>query len=302
MIRIDVVVAVRNEEETLEPFLRKIAALSLPTGVELKVIFVEDSSTDRTRSLLHELARSNRSVTCYMLARGFGQSPAIAFGLSRSTADAVVMMDVDGSHPVDVIPDMVRAYLDGAEVVQCVRKSFANRKASRRIGAVLFHALVRFVTGISIEDQNMYFRLVSADVARHLWQTPRYSHYLRFPLPRHRPGAVRKLYVDTEERRLGQSQYNLWRLARLAADAILSLISPLRFVLITAVAAACAFALLASGWRLVGLLIVAAAAWAVNRYRSLLRPILPLMRIEQSGNAEPTRDVDVSVPVGIGAR
>ena len=74
MTRVDIVVAVRNEEQSIPVFLEKIAALPLPSDVDLKVVFIEDSSTDATRPLLRRLAqesaRSSGLSVRFRLRRG----------------------------------------------------------------------------------------------------------------------------------------------------------------------------------------------------------------------------------------
>lgn len=286
MTRVDVIVAVRNEEQSIPVFLQRIAALDLPQGVDLKVTFVEDSSTDGTRPLLRSLARDDPTVSYYTVAPGLGQGPAVIFGLSRSTADAMIMMDVDGSHPVEVIPEMIRGFLEGAQVVQCVRKTLANRKAYRRVGAAGFQCAGRLLMGTHTAEQNIFYRLVSANVARRLLREPRYWRWLRFPLPERPPGALRKIYVETEERCLGQSKYGFGRLVNLAVDAVLSVISRARFALLLVGSALCAVFLVRLGLWPVSLGIAAALVWVLARYMGLHRgDLLERMRVVESGNA-----------------
>jgi glycosyltransferase involved in cell wall biosynthesis len=285
MTRVDVIVAVRNEEQSIPVFLDRIAALQLPEGVDLRVIFVEDSSTDGTRPLLRRLANEAPAVSYYTLAQGFGQGPAVVFGLSRSTADAMVMMDVDGSHPVAVIPEMVREYLGGAQVVQCVRRALANRKAYRRIGAAAFFFGARVLTGIDTDEQRIYYRLVSAGVARWLLQQPRYWHYLRFPLPRRPEGALRKIYVDTEERVFDESKYGFQRLVNLAIDGVLSQMPQSRLaMLLVGMGVMAALLVRCAMWPL-SLLVAGAMAWLIRRYAGLSRPdLLQRMQVLECGN------------------
>ncbi len=288
MTRIDVIVPVRNEEQSIPVFLDQIAALEFPDGVELKVVFVEDSSTDGTRTLLQHLARENPRVGYYLLAQGFGQGPAVSFGLSRSTADAAIMMDVDGSHPVEVLPAMVREFLRGASVVQCVRKTLANRKGYRRFGASAFHWIARALTGADTAEQNIFFRLASADVLRELMAHPRYWRYLRFPLPRHPEGTLRKIEVDTHERVLGESKYGFRRLLDLAVDGTLSQMPAPRFVALMVITALLVVVLAAVRWWLPAVLAVLGGAWLLYRYRCLYEPdLLRRMRVTDCGNVSP---------------
>jgi len=276
---------VRDEEQTIPVFVEKIESLSLPAGVDLRVVFVEDSSTDGTRPLLRRLARENSRVSYYSVAPGMGQCPAIVFGLSRSAADAMIMMDVDGSHPVDVVPEMVRGFLDGAQVVQCVRRTLTNRKLYRRLGAIAYQTLLRLLTGADPREQLIYYRLVSAAVARQLVRQPRYWHYLRFPLPRRPDGALRKIEVDTEERTLGESKYGFWRLTNLAMDGIFSQISTRRCCALLATIGSMALLLQSSGRWLLAALAMGCAAALAGRYLCLRRPgALRRMRVVEAGD------------------
>lgn len=270
MARVDIVVAVRNEEQSIPVFLADLGRLGLPPDVELKVIFIEDSSTDDTRPLLRRLAAERPDVGYCTLARGHGQALAVAVGLDRSTADAMIMMDVDGSHPVAVIPEMIRAWMNGARVVQCVRRSLVNRQAYRQLGAALFQLCARTLTGVDTRQQNIYYRLVARDLAKSLIQ-PRYWHYMRFPLPTE-PGALRTIIVDTEERRLGSSKYHFRRLVRLAVDAVASLTTGARLAAVLALVGGAAVGFVALGCWTLAVVTAAAGAFFWRRWRVLHRP------------------------------
>ena len=283
MPRVDVVVAVRNEEQNIPRFLDQISNLAIPPEIVLKVLFVEDSSTDGTRPLLRRLAQESPAVGYCTLVRGFGQGLAVAYGLSRSQADAMIMMDVDGSHPVEVIPRMLTAYLGGAIVVQCVRRTLTNRAAYRRLGTAVFQAFAYMLTGVDTRQQNIYYRLVTAEVARDLLQ-PRYWNYLRFPLPP--PGALQMISVDTQERTLGESKYDFRRLVNLAIDAVVSLMTRAR---LSAMVAAATMLAGLSFWlanrRVLPVVLVLASVWLIRRWLGLHRPdTMRRMEILEEGN------------------
>ena len=225
--RVDVVVAVRDEEPTLQSFVASLDALDLPEECDLGVIFVEDSSRDATRALLERMSRERPEIGYYALAKGFGQGPAIIFGASQSDADAIIMMDVDGGHPVDAIPEMIRAHQAGAQVVQCVRHRLVGRTAFRRFATSLFHLILRLLVGADFRLYSIYYRLVTRDVFDQCLTMPRYWHYLRFPLPTG-PTALQTVEVDAADRTAGQSKYGIRRLLGLGADGIVSLLTPTR--------------------------------------------------------------------------
>ncbi len=229
---LDIVVAVRNEEETLKYFIDKVRGLPLPPDIELRTIFVEDSSTDNTRPMLRALAKEDPRFRYLFLKRGYGQAAAIALGLSRSDADGMIMMDVDGGHPLNLIPSMIQDFLEGADIVQSIRRKISSRNRYRDLGTYAFNHLFKFVTGIHTERQNVYYRLVSQAVCRELLKNNRWKHFLRIDY-----SSVKKLKItyrefDATERISGVSKYNLRRLVKFAIKAILSTISLGRFIVL----------------------------------------------------------------------
>jgi glycosyltransferase involved in cell wall biosynthesis len=282
MTSVDVIVPVRNEEEAIPRFLTQVDELDLPDSITLGVMFIEDSSTDGTRPLLRRLSTERSDVTYYSLAQGFGQGAAVVFGLSRSEADAVIMMDGDGGHPPAVLPDMIARFLEGAEVVQCIRTKAVNRERYREWGSILFFNVARLLTGVELREQNVFFRLVSRKFAREILNKPRYWDYLRFPLPQ-RP-QLQTIALDMEERTIGESKYGFWRLARLAISGLLSLIPPQRFGALLAVVLVVAAVL--SWLRLwpLSLVLLAGGAWLVHLYRSLRRgDLLERLQVSECG-------------------
>jgi len=284
MTRIEVIAAVQNEAQSLPGFVERLRALSLPEGVSLRLVFIEDSSTDETRSLLRELAASDPDIGYYALERGFGQGPAIVFGLSRSEADACILMDADGSHPPEIIPEMIARHLEGAGVVQCVRRELLDRRAYRRMATGVFQALASRLVGIDLAEQSIYYRLVSRRFAHQLVADPRYWRFLRFPLPR-AAGELAKIPVDSAERTQGESKYGPMRLARLAIDAVLSLMSGTRFGVCLAIAVVLAAVLVSAGSWPLAVLLGGAVVWALRRYRELRSgDLLARMAVRESAN------------------
>ena len=115
-------------------------------------------------------------------------------------------MDADGSHPPEVIPQIIALHLEGAGVVQCVRRTLSERRAYRRLGTSLFQNLASWLAQVDLAEQSIYYRLISKEFAEQLTSDPRYWRFLRFPLPRG-PGELARLEIDTTERMHDQSKY-----------------------------------------------------------------------------------------------
>lgn len=288
--RIDVIAAVRNEAQGLPRFVARLRALPLPESVTLRLVFIEDSSTDATLEVLRDLAAGDPDIGYYALERGFGQGPAIVFGLCRSEADACILMDADGSHPPEIIPEMIERHLEGAGVVQCVRRELSDRRIYRRLATRLFQTFATWLVGIDLAEQSIYYRLVSRRFADQIVADPRYWRFLRFPLPRV-GGELAKIPVDSAERAEGESKYGPMRLAGLAIDAVLSLMPGSRFGVCVGGGAALAALLVGAGSWFLGSCVAGVVVWVIRRHRALRAgDLLARMSIRETANT-PEADV-----------
>ena len=199
----------------------------------MNLLFVEDSSTDETVNILREMTKERTNIGYICLAESFGQGPAVFYGVRQSKADAVIMMDADGSHPVNEIPNLLAIYLSGVDIVQCIRKGAPNPKLYRRLASQVFSIFAQLLTGVNLTTQNCYFRLISRSVADYILNVTRFWKSVRFPLPPTKNFSVEMLEVISIERNSGQSKYHFLRLFSSALDVLLSLISwPRIFILI----------------------------------------------------------------------
>lgn len=135
------------------------------------------------------------------------------------------MMDGDGSHPINVIPNLISIHLAGVDIVQCVRKGVPNPKLYRRVASKLFPLIALVLTGVNLTKQNCYYRLVSRNAIDNILGKTRFWKSIRFPLPPSPELSVEIFEVLSIERNSGHSKYHFWRLFSFALDVLLSLIS-----------------------------------------------------------------------------
>src|ERR1019366_8675167 len=141
---ISVVVPIFNEEEIVELFH---AALTDSMKEEAwEVVYVNDGSTDSSLKLLTDMHAKDAHVVVVDLSRNWGHMGAISAGLQTAIGDAVVLMDGDFQDPPEVVPELVAAWRNGAQVVTAVRRS---RQERRRILAKLFPIFYRLLGALS---------------------------------------------------------------------------------------------------------------------------------------------------------
>jgi polyisoprenyl-phosphate glycosyltransferase len=120
---VSVVVPVFNNAETLPALLERLRAVGERLEHRLELVFVDDGSSDESYALLEAEAARDARVGALRLSRNFGSNAAILAGLTHAHGDAVVVLAADLQDPPELIPELVRAWEGGAEVVLAERRT-----------------------------------------------------------------------------------------------------------------------------------------------------------------------------------
>jgi len=143
---ISIVIPIYNEEELIEQLNEALASALKEVVDDWEVVYVNDGSTDASLELLRGLQAVDSHVVVVELSRNWGHMGAISAGLQTARARAVILMDGDFQDPPQVLPRMIDAWRQGAEVVVGVRRS---RQESRKLLAFLFPMFYRVLGSLS---------------------------------------------------------------------------------------------------------------------------------------------------------
>ena len=218
-----------NEEEVIEKFYEALKPVlkSLP-GLNHRIIFVDDGSRDRTLEKLNALGARDPAVRVYALSRNFGHQIALTAGLDAARGDAVIMMDSDLQHPPGLIPDMIRLWREGHDVVSAVRQATEKSGLFKGSASAVFYWLINFLSDTNIVRGAADFCLLSRQAHRALRRLPERHRFLR--------GMVswvgfRRAFVffEAPDRVAGKSKYTLFKMLQLAFNATFSFsVTPIR--------------------------------------------------------------------------
>jgi glycosyltransferase involved in cell wall biosynthesis len=204
---LSVVIPARNEEENIEPLYSRLAAVLDAIDEECEIIFSVDPSTDRTEELVGALCERDRRVRMLRFSRRFGQPMAILAGMEASSGDAVIVIDCDMQDPPELIPELVRVWREGFDVVYAQRRSRHGETLPKRFVAALGYRALSRIAEVEIPPNTGEFRLMSRRVVDHVCALQESHGFLRglVGLVGFRQTGV--LY-DREARTAGSSKYN----------------------------------------------------------------------------------------------
>jgi polyisoprenyl-phosphate glycosyltransferase len=233
MGRIDFLIPVYNEAAGLECFHESLARIVSPLAYHFRFIYIDDGSNDRTSEILAHLMAQDDRVKALQLTRNFGHQAALSAGLDAFDADAIIMMDGDGEHPPELIPEMLKLYESGYEVIQTQRIDRGRSQIrGKRLSGSLFYRLINRLGDTNILEGGADFRLLSYAAAAALRQLPEYHRFYRGMVPWIGFRSVVLPYAPSP-RIAGRSKYSLRKMLRLASDGMFSFsLSPLRFGLL----------------------------------------------------------------------
>ncbi|MCG3126764.1 MAG: putative glycosyltransferase [Phycisphaerae bacterium] len=226
---ISLVVPVYNEEANVEALLARLEPARAALGAPSEVIFVDDGSRDRTAELLDRHASQRSDMRVLRLARNFGHQAALYAGMDHARGEAVVTLDGDLQHPPELIPRLVQAWRDGADVVQTIRREPADDNALKRGTSRVFYRVLSLLASVRVTPGAADFRLLSREALDAFLACRERSRFNR-GLVQWIGFEYREIAYDAEPRFAGRSKYSWRSMARLAGDAIFSFSTwPLRF-------------------------------------------------------------------------
>ena len=117
--KISVICPVFNEGNTISLYYERFQkALScLKDHYQIELIFINNCSEDNTLSIARNLHSQNSSVQIISLTRNFGYQASVLCGLNFATGDAIVVNDVDGEDPPELIPKFVELWGKGYDII-----------------------------------------------------------------------------------------------------------------------------------------------------------------------------------------
>lgn len=124
MKKLAVIVPCYNEEAVIEESYRRTKEVLVKLPNPTEIIYINDGSQDKTRSLLDHIAATDPHVKVIHFSRNFGHQPAVTAGINNCDADLAIIIDADMQDPPELIPDLLEVQeRENANVVYCVRKS-----------------------------------------------------------------------------------------------------------------------------------------------------------------------------------
>ena len=214
MKKLSIIIPIFNEESNIPILIKRIKNLKLK--YEYDITFINDGSNDNSWNIIKQLNKEENTIKGISFSRNFGHQIALTAGLDNSHSDFLIMMDGDLQHPPEYIPHMIKKYEEGYDVVQMIKKNQGKRNLLQKISTYIFYKIFRKISGVKISSHISDYRLISKKVISQIKKFNEKERFVR--------GIVNwvgfkytEIQYKVEERKHGDSKYNIFELTKLAS-------------------------------------------------------------------------------------
>ncbi|WP_029906941.1 glycosyltransferase family 2 protein [Prevotella sp. 10(H)] len=219
--KVSIVICCYNEESNIPTVVNAIHTYMDTTGYQYEIIAVNDGSNDSSQALLEKMSSEDPQLFYIEFSRNFGHQNALKAGLDNATGDCIISMDADMQHPPRILPDFIKKWEEGYDIVYTRREDDPSLSKKKRTTSGLFYKLLNFVSDIHLEQGVADFRLMDRRAANVLINIEGSDLFIRGIV--HWIGFKQYAMDYMPDKRLsGQTKYTFKKMRHLAVQGILS--------------------------------------------------------------------------------
>ncbi|WP_421946235.1 glycosyltransferase family 2 protein [Pedobacter sp.] len=218
---VSIVIPAYNEADNIFVIAESIKQVFASINYNYEIILVDDGSADNTIDNIKEYASQHNNIFFLEFSKNFGHQLAVKAGMDHAYGDCVISMDCDMQHPPELIPEMLKKWEEGFEVVYTIREEDKTLSKGKRSSSSLFYKTLNWLSDIELESGAADFRLLDQKVVNVFRNFHENEPFLR--------GLVKWLgfkqfaiKYNPAARFSGQSKYTLKKMLRLALHGVTS--------------------------------------------------------------------------------
>jgi glycosyltransferase involved in cell wall biosynthesis len=227
---ISIVVPFYNEGNGVDLFYEALSPIFISVSdMDFEIVCVDDGSSDDTLDKLISISEKDCRFQVIELSRNFGKEAALTAGINSAIGHAVIPIDADLQDPPDLIPELIKEWKKGAEVVLARRADRSSDSFLKRKTAEIFYCIHNKLSSIQIPENVGDFRLMDRVVVDALMQIREQHRFMKGLFAWVGYKTVTVDYVRNV-RLTGTTKFSGWKLWNFAIEGITAFSTmPLKF-------------------------------------------------------------------------
>jgi len=164
MKKLTIIIPIYNEEKTLNEIVRKVQAVYLP-AINKEIIIVDDSSKDKSKEIMHILAKRYGNIKLFYHEKNAGKGAAIRTGIKNITGDYMVIQDGDLEYNPHEFKKLIKPLLSGESEVVYGSRVMGHIHGFKISSHYYGNLFLSFVTGLlygqKITDMETCYKMMS---------------------------------------------------------------------------------------------------------------------------------------------
>lgn len=226
---ISYVVPVYNEESVIAEFIAALSNTLKTLPYTYEILIIDDGSTDNTQKIIHHL-KDQYPFRYLRFSRNFGKEKAISAGIDYAQGDAVILLDSDFQHPLELLSEFIAKWEEGFDMVYAVRQNRSDESWLKRTCAKIFYHYTSRMNRVNIPANAGDFRLLDRKIVNALQTLPERNRFMKglYSWVGFKQIAIP---FEVQPRKSGSSQWSFYSLLDLAITGITSFTAfPLRLI------------------------------------------------------------------------
>lgn len=151
--KVSIMIPCYNEEENIVAITDAVVAQmeKLPQ-YDYEIVCIDNNSTDNTRSLIREICKKNKKIKAIFNVKNFGQFNSPVYGMLQTTGDCTISICADFQDPVELIPEFLKYWEEGYQIVHGVKSSSQENKFVYWLRGIYYKIIRKYSTIEQIEQ------------------------------------------------------------------------------------------------------------------------------------------------------
>lgn len=204
---VSVVVPIFNEIQMVDEIYSRVSAVfDKIDNYDYELVFFDDGSTDGTREAIKKLCNKYNEVKSVFYARNFGYLKSTFYCMQQAKGDCAVILHADLQNPPEVIPELIKKWENGSQVVLGIKNKSHENKLMYTLRTIGYFILINFF-GIKMVPHATEFELFDKSFINILKNIKTTNPFLRGIVSEY-AANIEHVYFTQDARKKGKSKFN----------------------------------------------------------------------------------------------
>jgi glycosyltransferase involved in cell wall biosynthesis len=211
-MNLSLLIPLLNEDESLNELYTWIVSVMKYNNYTYEIIFLDDGSTDKSWTIIEEIASHNSNVKGIRFMKNYGKSQALHAGFAKAQGDVVITMDADLQDSPEEIPGLYEMIISqNYDLVSGWKKKRYDSVMAKNLPSKLFNWAARKTSGVELNDFNCGLKAYKNIVVKNVEVSGEMHRYIPVLAKNAGFNNIGEKIVQHQARKYGETKFGMER-------------------------------------------------------------------------------------------